>query len=225
MESEARIDGARIRSVNVGRPEPNPYKRSVTTGIGKRPVTARVAVRAPGPKTGGLGSGIVGDHIGDTVHHGGDEQAVYAFAREDLDAWESRLGRRLPDGSFGENLTSVGIDLTQSRLGERWRIGDEVELVVTCPRIPCATFRGWMALTGWLRAFTLDGRPGAYLAVARPGTIGPGDRLEVVHRPDHDVTIGLCFRALTTDPALLVSLGAAGDDLVPSLRRAASLAP
>ena len=58
----------RLLSVNVGRAEPNPYKSAKSTGIGKRPVSAEVGVRAPGPKRGGLGSGLVGDFIGDTRH-------------------------------------------------------------------------------------------------------------------------------------------------------------
>ena len=40
---------------------------------------------------GGLGSGLVGDSIGNPKLHGGDDQAVYAYAREDLDGWETRL--------------------------------------------------------------------------------------------------------------------------------------
>ena len=55
--------------------------------------------------------------------HGGVDQAVYAFAREDLDAWGRELGAELPDGQFGENLTTVGIDVNASLIGEQWRIG------------------------------------------------------------------------------------------------------
>jgi MOSC domain-containing protein YiiM len=39
----------------------------------------------PGPESCGLASGLVGDRILDGGHHGGDDQAVYAFAREDVD--------------------------------------------------------------------------------------------------------------------------------------------
>ncbi len=208
----------RVQSVNVGQPHPNPYKTAETTGIGKVPQSEAVDVRAPGPKSAGLGSGLVGDHIGDRDNHGGDEQAVYAFAREDLDRWEQVLGRSLANGAFGENLTTMGLDITESRLGERWRIGADVELEVTGPRIPCATFRGWMKRTGWLKTFTADARPGAYLRVVTPGAVRTGDPLEVCHRPDHEVTIGLSFRAMTTERELLDSLLDAGDDLVPELR-------
>ncbi len=162
---------SRVLSVNVGHPEPNPYKDSHNTGIGKQPQSEPVEVRAPGPKHGGLGSGLVGDFIGDVKHHGGDEQAVYAVAREDLDRWAERLGRDLPNGFFGENLTTVDLDVNEARLGERWRVGADVVLEVTCPRIPCSTFRGWVGERGWLKKFTADARPGAYLRVVEPGRI------------------------------------------------------
>lgn len=174
-----------LQSLNIASPQPNPYKDAATTGIHKVAQAGPVQVRDPGPKHGGLGSGLVGDHIGDTASHGGDRQTVYAFAREDLDQWQPWFGGTLPDGFFGENLTTVGLDVNGALLGERWRIGDEVELVVTGPRIPCATFRGWVGEQGWLRTFTQVARPGAYLAVVRPGSICVGDTIEVSNRPDH----------------------------------------
>jgi MOSC domain-containing protein YiiM len=210
---------ARLDSVNVGRPRPNPHKEVGWTGIGKQPTFEPVEVRAPGPKTTGLGSGLVGDFIGDGKHHGGIGQAVYAFQREDLDEWEQRLGRALPNGFFGENLTTVGLEVNEALLGERWRVGSELVLQVTTPRIPCSTFRGWMGEKGWARTFTAAGRPGAYLSVIAPGTIMTGDAIEVVRRPDHDVTISMAFRAATTERALLPRLLEAGDDLDPQLRR------
>jgi MOSC domain-containing protein YiiM len=202
-----------LDSVNVGAPRANPHKEARDTGIDKRPTRDAVEVRSPGPKSGGLGSGLVGDFVGDRSHHGGDQQAVYSFQREDLDAWQRRLGRELPNGFFGENLTTLGIDVNEARLGEIWQLGETVRLRVTGPRIPCTTFRGWVAEKGWLRTFTLDARPGAYLSVESPGFIASGDEVRVIHRPDHDVTVSLVYRAATTEPELLPSLLAAGDDL------------
>ncbi len=203
-----------LASVNLGLPQPNPYKSAKTTGIGKQPVQDPVQVRDPGPKTGGLGSGLVGDHIGDGKHHGGDNQAVYAFQREDLDAWQERLGRELPNGFFGENLTTVGVDVNNARIGERWRIG-EVELQVTSPRIPCATFRGWMGEKSWAKLFTAAARPGAYLRVITPGLIQTGDEVVVTDRPAHDVSVALVFRATTVQRELLPELLAASEFLDP----------
>jgi MOSC domain-containing protein YiiM len=191
------------------------------SGIGKAPTDASVEIRDPGPKDGGLGSGVVGDVIGDPRHHGGVDQAVYAYARESLDAWEASLGRPLPHGYFGENLTTRGLGVDEALIGERWQIGDGVVLQVTCPRIPCATFRGWVGQPGWLTLFTKAGRPGAYLRVVTGGSLRAGDPVAVVHRPTHDVSVSLVFRALTTRPDLLSRLLAAGDDLPDDVREMA----
>ncbi len=205
-------------SVNVGAAKPNPYKSALSTGIDKVPVAGTVQVRDPGPRTTGLGSGLVGDFIGDTAHHGGSDQAVYAFAREDLDDWQVRLGRELAGGFFGENLTTSGVDVNGARIGERWRVGEQVVLQVTCPRVPCSTFRGWVGEVGWLKVFTEVGRPGAYLGVVVPGLIRGGDDVTVVHRPEHDVTVALVYRAMMTAPDLLPTLLDAGEDLPTDIR-------
>ncbi|MFN8167563.1 MAG: MOSC domain-containing protein [Candidatus Nanopelagicales bacterium] len=209
---------ARVRSVNLGVPRTNPADDRLSTGIDKRPTTEPVHVRAPGPQHGGLGSGLVGDHIGNHRVHGGDDAAVYAYAREDLDRWEQVLGRPLPDGAFGENLTTEGVDVTGARVGEQWAVGDELVLQVTEPRVPCNTFRTWMDEAGWLKTFTAAGVPGAYLRVVTPGTVRAGDAVRLVRPREHDVTIGLVFRAVMGERDLLPGLLEAGDDLTDHLR-------
>jgi MOSC domain-containing protein YiiM len=208
---------AELLSVNLAVPRHNPAKDVGVTGIDKQPATGPVQVRAPGPKTTGLGSGLLGDQIFDVAHHGGDDQAVYAYAREDLDLWAAELGRELPGGVFGENLTTRGVDVTGALIGERWRVGEQVVLEVAVPRIPCGTFAHWMADQGWIKRFTATARPGAYLRVVAPGEIRAGDPVVIESRPDHDVTIGVTFRALTLEPELLPRLLAA-DALPPSVR-------
>ncbi len=196
----------RILSVNVAVPELSTAKRVGMTGINKQPVAGAVPVRAPGPKTTGLHSGLVGDQIFDIRHHGGDDQAVYAYAREDYDWWEAKLGRTLPGGIFGENLTTVDIDVNGALIGETWLIGDHLALQPTFGRIPCATFQAKMARPHWVRRFTEENRPGAYLRVVRPGDVKAGDTVTVTDRPAHGVTIAKAFRAYLTDPELLPDL-------------------
>ncbi|MFH8607689.1 MOSC domain-containing protein [Streptomyces sp. NPDC018029] len=206
----------KLLSVNVGRRKPSDHTAAPSglTGIDKRPVPGPVRVAAPGAKGVG-GSGVEGDEISDLRHHGGDDQAVYAYAREDLDAWERTLGRALPDGSFGENLTTSGVDVNGAKIGERWRIGADLVLEVTSGRIPCRTFQGHLGEKGWIKRFTEGDAPGAYLRVIEPGEIRAGDRIEILHRPAHEVTVGLQYRAVTTEKALLPQLLAAGDALHP----------
>jgi MOSC domain-containing protein YiiM len=189
------------------------------TGIAKQQVSEPVAVSDPGPKRKGHPhpNGLAGDHVCTTEHHGGTDQAVYAYAREDLDWWERELGYELESGRFGENLTTLGLDLTGAVVGERWRIG-EVVLQATLPRFPCATFAHRMGEPKWVKRFTARGATGTYLRVVAPGSIKTGDPIEVIRRPAHGVTVGQSFRALTTESQLLPSLLDAGDDL-PQLTR------
>jgi MOSC domain-containing protein YiiM len=206
-----------VVSVNLGRARPSAHADAGITGIDKRPVSEAVEIRDPGRKGAG-GSGLAGDAIGDMRHHGGRDQAVYAYAREDLDAWEANLGRTLTGGVFGENLTTGGLDVTGALVGESWRVGERCVLQVTSPRFPCRTFAGWLEENGWVRRFTERGAPGAYLRVLEPGEVRAGDPITVVGRPEHDVTVSLMFRALTTDKELAPRLLAAGADLPEELR-------
>lgn len=202
----------RLLSVNVGVPRENPWKPIAQTGIDKRPVGGPVLVTAPGPKGAGA-VGLEGDRVYDVKHHGGTDQAVYAYAREELDGWQEELGTPLRNGSFGENLTTQGLDVSGALIGERWRVGGDLLLEVSCPRIPCGTFQGWLGRSGWIKRFTEAARPGAYLRVIEPGRISAGDPVTVEHRPGHGVTAALTFRALTTEPDLLPGL--AGVDAMP----------
>lgn len=212
----------KLLSVNLGHRTRVPYTDHPegVTGIDKRPTDAAVRVAAPGAK--GIGaSGLAGDEVCDTRHHGGDDQAVYAMAREDLDDWERELGRSLTAGSFGENLTTLGVDVSGALIGERWRVGPEVVLEVTCGRIPCRTFQGHLGEERWVKRFTAKGAPGAYLRVIEPGEVRAGDAIEILHRPDHEVTVALQFRAVTIERQLLPRLLAAGEALHPESLAAA----
>jgi MOSC domain-containing protein YiiM len=210
-----------LRSVNIGLLVDD-GAIGEKTAIYKYPVTGAVFVSAPG-RAKGL-SGLAGDSIGDIENHGGDDQAVYAFAREDLDLWEAELGRLLPDGSFGENFTLVGLDPNRALIGERWQVGSDLVVQVTSPRIPCRAFARRMAEEGWARRFTERGRPGAYLRVLQAGQVEAGDPVTVLHKPGHKVDVTTALWALTIKPWLLVSLLEAGGDLPGEMRQAAEAA-
>lgn len=196
---------------------PTEFSSVGLTAIDKKPVRGPVEVRDPGDLP--AGSALAGDQVCDRRFHGGSDQAVYAYAREDLDDWESELGRALPDGVFGENLTTVGLDITGALIGERWRIGDRCVLEVSAPRIPCRTFAARLTVRHWMRRFTERARPGAYLRVVVGGTVCAGDAIAVLRRPDHDVSIRFAFRAMTTRADLLDRVAAAEPALSATLRR------
>lgn len=188
---------ARVRSVNLARPKPEPRHGGYLTGIDKRPVD-QIEVFAPGPRYGD-GPGVVADHVGDERFHGGVQKAVYAYSREELDWWEGELQRGLSDGIFGDNLTTEGLDLERLPVNQRLRVGHEVVLEVSVPRRPCATFAAHLGERAWVRRFTERGRCGVYLRVAAPGVIRAGDAIEVLEPPPHDVDMITAFAAAMGD--------------------------
>jgi MOSC domain-containing protein YiiM len=191
-----------VLSVNVGLPRDEEWAGNLRrTAIKKHPVTGPVAVRT---------LGLDGDQVADTENHGGIHQAVYAFAQEDLDYWTEQLGEQVAPAMFAENLTTVGIDVNEAVLGERWRVGTSL-LQPIGVRIPCNVFKNWLGVRGfdntaWVKRFTAEGRPGPYLRVLEEGTLQAGDPINVEHRPDHGVTVATMFAALTTDRNLLPEL-------------------
>ncbi|WP_235928027.1 MOSC domain-containing protein [Goekera deserti] len=171
----------------VGELLPLPGKRPATSGIDKRPVAGRVAV-------GELG--LDGDVQVNKKHHGGEGQAVYAYAQADADHWAAELDRELPPGRFGENLRTEGLDLVGAVVGERWRIGTAL-FEVTAPRTPCANFARWWDVPDLVKRFARHGATGAYLRVLETGELGAGDAVQVVARPDHGITLGEQFLITT----------------------------
>lgn len=160
------------------------------TAIDKRPVQGPVRVHK---------LGLRGDIQADRFNHGGEDQAVYAYSQADADFWEQSLGRDLPPGSFGENLRVAGIEATGAVIGERWKIGLDVELEVTSPRVPCATFQRRMDQPQWVKRFTGEGRVGTYLRVIHTGSIQAGDHIHRTFVPRHGITVGQWFTEPTPE--------------------------
>ncbi|WP_025273694.1 MOSC domain-containing protein [Haloglycomyces albus] len=191
-----------VTSVNIGTLHDNPWGTDFErTGIDKQPVTGPVPITDPGPYSDGT-SGVDGDRIADAKSHGGRYNAVYAYAEEDYRYFETALGRSLRPGMFGENVTTSGIDVNDLLLGQSIRVGSTV-LKAIHPRVPCATFRGWIDENGWLKTFTAALRPGTYFQVLQEGTIQAGDDIEILDQPQHDITIATLFRARLIDQHLL----------------------
>ena len=94
---------------------------------------------------------------------------MYAFQREDLDRWAERLGRELPNGFFGENLTTVDLEVNEARIGERWQIGDEVVLQVDLGSDPVLDLPRLGGREGLVEDVHRRRPAGAYLSVVAPG--------------------------------------------------------
>jgi len=185
----------RVVSVNVGQPRQISVRRGrpFMSSIVKDPVKGRVRA---------TGANLEGDRQADLTVHGGADKAVYVYAIEDIAWWAQALDRpEVGPGWFGENLTTEGLDVTHSVVGERWRIG-EAEFEVSQPRLPCSKLGIRFGDGRMVKAFARASRPGAYLRIIVEGTVGAGDPIELLHRPEHGVTVQLVSDAFLVDPSL-----------------------
>ena len=179
-----------VISITVGSVVDFEYRgESATSAIWKQCVSGRVAAR---------GVNLEGDDQADRTVHGGADQAVYAYAAEDINWWRNRLEQPIEFGHFGENLTTEGIDVSGAIIGERWKIGSAT-FEVSSPRFPCWKLGHRMGDPTFPKQFTQAARPGAYLRITNEGEIGIGDTIRVLDRPEHGLSIVDFFHIYTRD--------------------------
>ncbi len=155
-----------VISVNIGRAQSIEIgKNNRLTGIFKIPAPSAVRVAA---------LGLEGDAVCNSKHHGGVDQAVYIYGKPDYDWWSAELGRELPPGTFGENLTIGGLESATFSIGDRLRL-DEIVLEVTAPRIPCATLATRMGDPAFVKKYRQAERPGLYCRVLQEGYVRAGE--------------------------------------------------
>jgi len=201
-----------VLSVNVGRPRTVEWRgRPIRTAIWKHPVTGAVPV---------AGVNLDGDDQADRRVHGGPDKAVYAYAYEDYQWWSQQLGPIQP-GTFGENLTTTGIDFNRSSIGDRWCMADVV-LEVAQPRQPCFKLGIRMNDDGFVRRFAAAGRPGVYLRIIRDGTIRAGESIRVEPAAPPQIPVGALVQP--DPPAHILALAAADERVPEGWRRAAARA-
>ena len=153
---------------------------STTTGIFKKPIVGRVALRK---------LNLDGDRqpISPST---GENKAVYCYPLEHYDFWKRELpGRDLPMGAFGENFTTDGLLEDPVHLGDRFSIGS-AELVVTQPRLPCYKLGIRFQSDDMVKRFFASRLTGFYFAVVREGDVGAGDDQMICdpNRPVSEIT-------------------------------------
>jgi MOSC domain-containing protein YiiM len=159
-----------LMSINLGQQRTQQKGRELeTTGIYKLPTGGPVRV-------GTLG--IQGDFIASTRHHGGPDQAVYVYGSVDYAWWAQELGRELPPGTFGDNLTISELESAHFSIGDRLQVGS-VTLEVTAPRIPCSTLAARMGDPKFVKQYRRAARPGLYCRVVQEGIAAVGDEVKV----------------------------------------------
>jgi len=178
------LETMQLESINVGNNETVAHgNKSFVTGICKTPVATTITIGE---------TGVRGDTVVDLEHHGGPDQAVYAYSADDYDWWEQETGREFVPGLFGENLTIRGFP-PDMNVGDRLLIG-ELVLEATAPRIPCSTFAARMQDSGFGLAFRRAERPGIYFRVLNGGEVSAGEAVTYVASASGNVSILELFR-------------------------------
>lgn len=162
------------------------------SGIVKLPVGRPLAL---GPE------GLEGDEQADRRVHGGVEKAVHHYPFDHYAAWQAELGP-LPalasPGGFGENISTSGPTEATVAVGDIFRLGSAL-LQVSQGRQPCWKLNRRFEVPDMARRVQQSGRTGWYYRVLAPGTVAPGDRLELVDRLAPDWTLHRLWRALYVD--------------------------
>ena len=132
--------------------------------------------------------GIRGDAWAHPEIHGGPNQAVLIVTSEGIHELIAQ-GYPVFPGALGENLTTLGLDRRQMRIGQRYRVG-QVMLEIMKMRSPCVTLNVYGpsiqqaiydALVKASDASTPRwGLAGFYARVLRSGFIYPKDIIELV---------------------------------------------
>jgi MOSC domain-containing protein YiiM len=146
---------------------------------------------------------LAGDAQADLRVHGGPDKAVYSYASEDYRWWEERLGVHLDPGTFGENLTTEGLELESAVIGEVWAVGSAI-LQVAQTRQPCFKLGIRMGDAGFVQEFDRARRFGVYLRVNEGGELGVGDEITLLSRPTHGMTAAIFADTLDSNDALVI---------------------
>lgn len=136
-------------------------------------------------------TGFVGDQQADRRVHGGPEKAVHLYPAGHY----AKLARRFPEaaeqlipGSLGENLSTGELDETAVRIGDIWRLG-AARLQVCQPRNPCWKIDERFGCDG-MAAYIAEHRlTGWYWRVLTPGSVQPGDPLQLESVASQSMTL------------------------------------
>jgi MOSC domain-containing protein YiiM len=159
-----------IISINITSPalvslDGGPNK--IRSGFFKLPVTQSIFLDY---------QGFEGDGVGNTKIHGGDDKAVCAYCTEHFSYWTDKLSREILTGSFGENLSLLGMLETEVNIGDIFEIG-AAQVQVSQPRLPCFKLNKVFKDQSMACSVKKTGFSGYYFRVLKPGLVKPSSRV------------------------------------------------
>lgn len=206
--------GANVEQLFIGRVQRR-LPGGEPSGIFKAPAAAAVFLSR---------TGLHGDEQADLVHHGGPEKALHHYPAEHYAVLAAQWPQRasmLAAGVLGENITTHGLTETEVCIGDVFVIGD-ARVQLSQPRSPCWKIDLRLDVAGASRFVEAAGVTGWYYRVLAEGRIAPGDRIELVERPNPWLTLEAYWDAVTAhrpDAQLLRRIAAAAGLAADKARR------
>lgn len=160
----------------------NPMERPWKTGMFKMEQEGKVWLTK---------TGLEPDEIGDTVAHGGEEKALFAYPEMHYDYWQTELGLEIAAGAMGENLVTEGFDEKEVCIGDTYEIGSAL-VEVSQPRQPCWKPARRFGVIDFALRIQKSGRTGWYYRVLKEGSIEGDTNMVLKDRPYPEWTIQKC---------------------------------
>ena len=180
----------KVVSVNVGEKKIVKWNNKlIETGIFKKAVENRIFLGK---------EDVVDDNVIDRKHHGGIEQAVYAYGEQHYEYWKDLYPNlNFEFGMFGENLTISNLDETNIHVGSTYQLGEAI-IEVTKPRQPCSKLGIRFNDPSVIKQFWNSTKSGIYFKVLETGFVAKSDTLILIDEAINNFTIAEVYKAKKT---------------------------
>ncbi len=167
------------------------------TGIYKYPTSEAIQL---------LNEDVENDTVIDRKHHGGINKACYLYSADQYPYWKNLYPNLGWDwGMFGENLTIEGLDESELRIGDTYKLGTAL-VQITQPREPCYKLGIRFNDSKIIKQFVTHNYPGTYVKVLETGTVTTGDDMILISQSKNSLTINQYYQFLfakTKDPEVI----------------------
>ena len=176
----------KVISVNIGERKKIQWrKKTIETGIFKYPVEKPIFLDI---------EDVQNDNVVDRKHHGGIDQAVYAYGENHYVYWKELY----PDldwhhGIFGENLTISNLEETDIHVGNIYQLGEAI-IEATKPRQPCYKLGIRFNNPKVIKQFWNSTKCGVYFKILKTGHVAKNDTLILQEKAINTPTIAEVYQ-------------------------------
>ncbi|MEO1012730.1 MAG: MOSC domain-containing protein [Bacteroidota bacterium] len=157
------------------------------TGIFKYPISEPLLLEK---------EAVAKDTISNRKVHGGVHKACYLYSSDQYPYWKALYPDLSWDwGMLGENLTVKGLDESQIRIGDIFKVGTAL-VQISQPREPCYKLGIRFGDQKILRQFITHGAPGTYVRVLKEGEVATGDHFQLHEISQNPLTVKQFFELL-----------------------------